>query len=177
MAGGELLLEPGEAEIARRLRAVAQQYSLGPETPVVDLTGVGAGYAFVLGGRPLGRAHFYGTWEGRVDSARYALERVPCEDRAAAWLLRFPDNPSDVSPAFTDGRLDLAADYDVVTTVVSHQYGRTFALRPPPALLGSRNAGVSALTRSGVAVGPGELLSHGSGVRARGGTPRSGRRQ
>ncbi|MBD3782917.1 MAG: hypothetical protein IE926_08185 [Micrococcales bacterium] len=135
VASGTLLLPADEAAVATRLHGLADEEGISADTPVVDLTGVGAGYAFELGGHPLGRAHLYGTWAGGVESARYALDRVPCREHAAAYLLYAPDNPSDVSAAFTRGRLDLHRDYTAVDRFPSRQFGRTVeisVLRPGP---------------------------------------------
>jgi hypothetical protein len=113
VAGGTLGLPPAEAQVAASLNEVARREGLTPDTPVVDLTGVSPGYAFQLGGRPLGRESFMGIFPGAPEAAAYALSQVPCADRARAWVLWARDNPWGV-----DGKVDLGRripdDYDVV---------------------------------------------------------------
>jgi hypothetical protein len=113
VAGGALRLPPDEARVAAYLNEVASREGLSPDTPVVDLTGISPGYAFQLGGRPLGRESFMGVFPGAPDAAAFALSRVPCVDRERAWVLWASDNPWGV-----DGNVDLGRripqDYDVV---------------------------------------------------------------
>ena len=146
--GGSLVLDRDSAIIGRALRATAEREHIDQTTPVVDVTGMGAGYALILGGRPLGRAHLYGTWSGRVDSARFALSRVPCPDLATAYVIYTPSNPSDVSPALSVGApVNVLEDYTPVLEFTSHQYDRDWQmalLRPKPTLaakLGCPGAG------------------------------------
>jgi hypothetical protein len=114
--GGRLLLRPQDAAIAVLLRGAATDNRIDERTPVVDLSGMGAGYALMTAGRPLGRAHMYGYLPHSVDAARVALAAETCPDRSSAWLLYSPGNTSDISPAFTGGVLDLARDYDVMVS-------------------------------------------------------------
>lgn len=115
MAGSELLMPTDDARVLGELAQVRSRHGITRSTPVVDLTGLGPGYAFQLGGRPLGRAFFMGNFPGASDAARYALSLESCKDRASAWLLYAESNPLDVSEAFTEGKLDLAADYETIT--------------------------------------------------------------
>jgi len=135
VAGGELRLSPLDADTATKIRAVAQQYGIGPRTPVVDLSGMGAAYALMAGGRPLGRADFYGYLPGGVAAARQALARVPCFELADAWLVYSPGNDWDVSSALTRGVLDVDHDYERVLNFKTVRAGRTWPmtlLRPRP---------------------------------------------
>ncbi|WP_235531327.1 hypothetical protein [Phycicoccus sp. Soil748] len=136
--GGSVVLDHDTAVIGHALRAAAKSERMDDRTPVVDVTGMGAGYALILGGRPLGRAHLYGTWSGRVPSARFALSQVPCPDRATAYVIHAPSNPSDVSPALSVGAtVDVLEDYDTVLEFTSHQYDKDWRmalLRPRPTL-------------------------------------------
>lgn len=135
--GGRLLLHPHDAAAAVVLRGAARDYDIDERTPVVDLSGMGAGYALMTGGRPLGRAHLYSYLPHSVDAARLALASETCRDRAAAWLLYVPDNGSDLSPAFTGGVLDLSSDYDSVVGFDFVRDGATWQmqlLRPRPSV-------------------------------------------
>ena len=77
VAGGTLGLPPAEAQVAASLNEVARREGLTPDTPVVDLTGVSPGYAFQLGGRPLGRESFMGIFPGAPEAAALCAEPGP----------------------------------------------------------------------------------------------------
>lgn len=110
--GGSLQLNPSDAAAATALRQVARRDDISSATPVVDLTGVGAGYALMTGGRPLGRAHLYAYQPTSVAAARYALDRESCSARASAWLLAYRDRQAPLLPAVLVDGVDLS-DYDV----------------------------------------------------------------
>jgi hypothetical protein len=114
VAGGTLRLPPDEAVVAQDLERVSQSAGLSRETPVVDLTGISAGYAFQLGGRPLGRESFMGVFTGAPDAAAYALAQNSCQDLAKAWVLWAPDNPFDVSSKVFPGGRRIPGDYQPV---------------------------------------------------------------
>ena len=133
VSGGELLLKPEDAAVARELRRVRDEHRITDRTPVVDVTGVGAGYAYLLGGRFLGRAHFYGYLDGGRDSAAWALAQEACADRAAAWLVYSPSSDYDVSDAVRAQGVLVPEDYDEVTRFRSSQGDLTMdvqVLRP-----------------------------------------------
>jgi hypothetical protein len=113
VAGGSLGLPEAEARVATTLNDIASREGLMAETPVVDLTGISPGYAFQLGGRPLGRESFMGTFPGAPEAADYALRQVPCAERSAAWVLWANDNPWSVASSVDLGRR-VPEDYDVV---------------------------------------------------------------
>ena len=114
VAGGTLWLPAAEAAVARELNSVAQSAGLRRSTPVVDLTGISPGYAFQLGGRPLGRESFMGVFPGAPDAAAYALAQHTCQDRAEMWVLWAADNPSDVSTKVDLGGRLLPGSYEEV---------------------------------------------------------------
>ena len=114
VAGGTLRLPPDEAVIAQDLGRVGHSAGLTPDTPVVDLTGISAGYAFQLGGRPLGRESFMGVFPGAPDAAAYALAQNSCQDLANAWVLWAPENPFDVSAKVLLGGRRIPGDYEPV---------------------------------------------------------------
>ena len=114
VAGGMLWLPPDEAVVAQDLGRVGHSAGLTPDTPVVDLTGISAGYAFQLGGRPLGRESFMGVFPGAPDAAAYALAQNSCRDLSNAWVLWAPDNPFDVSAKVLLGGRRIPADYETV---------------------------------------------------------------
>lgn len=114
VAGGRLRLLPQDAHAAEVLGRASRTFGLR-DVPVVDLSGMGAGYAVMTDGRPLGRAHMYGYLPHSIDAATMALDRESCSDLARAWVLYSPGNGSDISPAFTRNLLDLDRDYRAVT--------------------------------------------------------------
>ena len=114
VAGGTLRLPPDEAVVAQDLGRVGHSAGLSPDTPLVDLTGISAGYAFQLGGRPLGRESFMGVFPGAPDAAAYALAQNSCQDLANAWVLWAPDNPFDVSTKMRLGGRRIPGDYEPV---------------------------------------------------------------
>lgn len=114
VAGGTLRLPPEEAVVAQDLGRVGHSAGLTPDTPVVDLTGISAGYAFQLGGRPLGRESFMGVFPGAPDAAAYALAQNSCRDLANAWVLWAPGNPFDVSAKVLLGGRRIPGDYEPV---------------------------------------------------------------
>ena len=133
VAGGELLLKPEDAAVAEELRNVQVEYGITDQTPVIDVTGVGAGYAYLLGGRFLGRAHFYGYLDGAPASAKWALGRESCANRAAAWLVYSPTSPFDVSEVVRVEGVLVPDDYEQVTGFRSSQGDLTIdvhVLRP-----------------------------------------------
>ncbi|MBT9255919.1 hypothetical protein KMZ32_10575 [Phycicoccus sp. MAQZ13P-2] len=137
--GGSLLVPADQAAVLGRLRDLSRRDGVLDDTPVVDLTGSGAAYALALGGRPLGRAHFYTAWSGGVDSARTALARVPCDDRARAWLVVPAGDPPPLAAAWTDDWSATRRGYGTADTFTGYARGagRRFAiLRPGPAVAG-----------------------------------------
>ena len=120
--GGEIAVIPAEAGPMDRLAELRREYHL-EDQPSIDLTGFATGYQLQLGTRPLGHASFFGFFEGADRSARAALAKEPCRDRARAWLLYARDNPLDVSEALTSGTtLDLERDYQQVARFTAVPY-------------------------------------------------------
>lgn len=139
VGGDSLMLSAGDASVMSALSGVRDE-GVAPGTPVLDLTGVGAGYRYQLGAGSLGRASFFGEFPGAEQAAEYALSWETCADRARAVVLYAPDNPADVSRALTLGVLDLSRDYDRIA-VFSPTQGppewrtlRVEVLRPRPSV-------------------------------------------
>ena len=135
--GGQLLLHPHDAVAAAVLRRAARAYGIDETTPVLDVSGMGAGYALMTGGRPLGRAHHYSYLPNSLEAARRAIAAETCEDREKAWLLYAPDNGSDLSRAFTGDLLGVSQDYEPVAGFDFVRDGDTWhmqLLRPRPSV-------------------------------------------
>ncbi|MBM6400938.1 hypothetical protein [Phycicoccus sonneratiae] len=114
---GTLDVTPEAAAVLGPLHEVARRGGIDDRTPVVDLTGTQASVALALGGPPLGRAHFYTSWNGGVDSARAALGRVPCTERARAWLVVPASGTPSLAEAWSADWARVAEAY-----VVAHRY-------------------------------------------------------
>ena len=138
VAGGTLLLPPEEASAATALNNTADREELTPATPVIDLTGIAPGYAFQLGGRPVGRESFMGVFPGAPEAAAYAISKASCEDQRDAWLLWSPDNPWGVSRDVRIPGRRIPEDYQVLGEFVPVQGPapwrkvRVQVLRPSP---------------------------------------------
>lgn len=136
--GGVLALRPEDALIAHELNMLAEREGIDSETPVVDLSGVGAGWALALGGHPVGRSHLYTTWGGRLDSARYALAQVPCIEISNAYLIYAANDSTGTARALEDAwGVSVPQDYAQVLAFKDVRYGRTWdmrVLRPGPAV-------------------------------------------
>jgi hypothetical protein len=114
VAGGQLRLGGEDARLAARLNALAEREKITHSTPILDLSGVAAGYAFQLGGRPVGRAGFFPTVGGAMGQADAALSRTPCTDLRNAWVLTSAGSNFDLSGVLAKRGLDLRRDYVTV---------------------------------------------------------------
>ncbi len=114
IAGGTVRLTPERAAVAREITALRERAQIGPDTPLIDLTGVGAGYVLQLGGRPLGRAFLIGAFPGGAEAAAYSLRLEGCTDRARAVVLYAPLSPWSTAGGFLgQNALDPERDYEV----------------------------------------------------------------
>ncbi|GAA4724920.1 hypothetical protein GCM10025782_23750 [Pedococcus ginsenosidimutans] len=129
VGGGTLLLRPDDATAAQLIHDAARRGGLGPDTPVVDLTGVGAGYAFLAGGRPIGRAHLYADLPDSLAAARVSLDSASCGERARAWVVTAPSMGTGITPALTRGRVSFADDYEVMARFTSRQARGTWEIQ------------------------------------------------
>lgn len=120
VAGGSLRLDPETAAVMTMLHEVAAREGVTRDTPVVDLSGMGAGYALGLGGRPLGRAHFYAFRDGNP-SAAFALSMVPCIQRAGAWLV--VADVEGIRPAWAEDWGAARATYRAAASFSALRYG------------------------------------------------------
>lgn len=138
VAGGSLLMTPQRAAVAQQIEALRRAEGITRETPIIDLTGTGAGYVLQLGGRPLGRAFLIGAFEGGADAARYSLGLESCRDRAAAYLLYAPDSRWSTAAGFLDASgLDAGADYVTAGAFTDVTPAGTMAIslmRPTPSV-------------------------------------------
>jgi hypothetical protein len=126
--GGTLYLEADTAETARDLRRLGRERGITAGTPVIDVSGVGPGYAMMLGGRFLGRAHLFSVWQGGATSAAHVLDQVSCTDLASAWVI-YADNDPGVSSALTDRGLELGRDYEQAFAFTVARHNRSKDLR------------------------------------------------
>ena len=138
VAGGSLLMTPQRAAVAQQIEALRRAEGITRETPIIDLTGTGAGYVLQLGGRPLGRAFLIGAFEGGADASRYSLGLESCRDRAAAYLVYAPDSRWSTAAGFLDSSgLAAGADYVPAGTFTDVTPAGTMAIslmRPTPSV-------------------------------------------
>lgn len=91
--GTRLEVSPDYASYLTGLSDIARKAGLNPGDGVIDLTGYYPGSLFAIGAKPLGRAWFIGGLPGSTKVAVAALDMVPCQDLAQAWLLLQPRGP------------------------------------------------------------------------------------
>jgi hypothetical protein len=144
LLGGHLMVSPETADLLDQLTALSDTYGLA-DRPSVDLTGYGAGYQLVLGTRPLGRASFFGTFDGAERGAAAALARESCDDLRSAVVLYADHNPLSVASAASTVGLDLGSGYRTIftfhpthgTAPIREQTIRVLLPDPAPANAGS----------------------------------------
>jgi hypothetical protein len=128
VAGGTLHLRPETARIFHGLHDSAEANGLDDQA-VVDLSGVGAGYAFALGAPPLGRAHLFSTWSGHEVSARWALSQTNCRDRERAWLIVGTNPESRLGRAWSADWPETLSQYESVYEFSDVRYRATLHFR------------------------------------------------
>jgi len=142
--GGTLDVAPAAAAALGPLHEVALRGGLDERTPVVDLSGTEPAAALVLGGPPLGRAHLYTAWSGGVESARLALSKVSCQERARAWVIVPASGTPPLADAWATDWSRAVGEYEV-----AHRYpgfarsARTelLVLRPGPGVAAALGCG------------------------------------
>lgn len=92
-----LLSEPNAAFLSKAMNMTsAAGFKEG--TPMIDMTGRSPGVLHVLKAENLGQAWTIGGYPGSLDLAVAALQRVPCEKFAVAWLLQEEKGRGRISP-------------------------------------------------------------------------------
>ena len=103
-----LVLSEGYATYINAAVDGAREAGLGVATPMLDLSGQSPGILYALGAENIGQAWTIGGYPGSLRLAGAALEHVPCEKIAAAWVLLEPDGPRSIS---SELMFDLGADF------------------------------------------------------------------
>ncbi|WP_037088177.1 hypothetical protein [Neorhizobium vignae] len=88
-----LILSSGYASYINDALATVQNGGFRLGTPVIDLSGQSPGILYAIGAKSVGLAWIIGGYPGSLQLARAALDRVPCEEIAKAWVLLEPDGP------------------------------------------------------------------------------------
>ncbi len=91
--GTRLILPPQTAEYLRTAARIAGNAGFERGTPIIDLTGHSPGTVFALGAIAIGQPWMIGGYKGSGSLASMVLDRAPCEDLAAAWVLIEPEGP------------------------------------------------------------------------------------
>ena len=113
------LVVSGEfADYIRQLGELATGAGFKTSDPVIDLTGRSPGALFALGAKSTGQPWMIGGYSGSDDLAKAALDRVPCEELARAWILSEPAGPRRLSASVLHGYgIDVPRDFTGVGTV------------------------------------------------------------
>jgi hypothetical protein len=100
------------------LQKTALNAGFQPGDVVIDMTGFYAASLFALGAKPVGSAWLIGGWKGAEAAAQAALDLVPCEQMAKAWLLVSPSGPIHLpDDVLVRYGLQPAANYESVGTI------------------------------------------------------------
>jgi len=91
-----LILSTGYAKYFEDAKSAAHHAGFRPGSPVIDLTGQSPGILYALKAENIGQAWTIGGYQGSLKLAIAALNRVPCEKIAAAWVLFEPDGPRGI---------------------------------------------------------------------------------
>lgn len=92
-AGSRLTLSQGFARYITEAQAAARDAGFVRATPMIDLTGQSPGVLYAIGAESIGQAWTIGGYPGSLGLARAALNLVPCEKIASAWVLFENEGP------------------------------------------------------------------------------------
>lgn len=111
------------AEIAA-IDSMARADGFVRQQPVLDLTGDGPGFVFLLRGRPLGVAWLSGGYPGTEVAATRLLTRLPLDALRNTWLLTSTANPRRILgwQRVLERRLGAGAYEKVSTTPIRSSY-------------------------------------------------------
>jgi energy-coupling factor transporter transmembrane protein EcfT len=91
-----LVLSSGYASYINDALATVQSGGFRLGTPVIDLSGQSPGILYAIGAKSVGLAWIIGGYPGSLQLAKAALDRVPCEEIANAWVLLEPNGPRSI---------------------------------------------------------------------------------
>ena len=108
----QLVMSQDSVIYLARLKQAAMEAGFKPGTPMIDMTGHSPGSLYALGAEAIGQAWTIGGYSGSEQQAAHYLDRVPCQQLAAAWILAEPDGPRNLSPQMLSRYgMDLQNDY------------------------------------------------------------------
>lgn len=112
ISGSRIVLSDGYADYINTAGTVAHDAGWLPGTPIVDLSGESPGLLQALGAVNLGLPWLIGGYPGSEAYVGAALDLVPCDSLAAAWILTEPGGARSI-PARVMARygVDLASHY------------------------------------------------------------------
>lgn len=91
-----LILSRGYATYINEAEAAARNGGFTSGTPVIDLSGQSPGILYAIGAESIGQAWTIGGYPGSLSLAKAALDHVPCEKIAKAWVLFEPGGPRSI---------------------------------------------------------------------------------
>jgi hypothetical protein len=113
--GSTLLLGPHYATYFQDLERISNAAGFAAGTPVIDLTGTSAASLFAMRAKAIGLPWLIGGYPGSERLAVLSLQKVPCRDLKAAWLLAEPEGPRRLPDSVLKQlHLDLDRDYIAV---------------------------------------------------------------
>jgi hypothetical protein len=132
-----ILVDPAMQNEAERMRSTARAAGMVAGDTLIDLTGDGPGWLFLLDARPPGAAWLIGGYPGSRPAALASLRRLPPTTLRRSWVLSSDDNPRviDHSPRWLLG-IDPTLRYrEVVMVPVQRRYSPRGTPDPTPASL------------------------------------------
>lgn len=110
----ELVLSQDFSDYLRQARKAATREGFQTGMPMIDLTGHYPGTLYALGATTLGEVWAAGGYKGSNNFATTALDREPCAEISAAWVLTEPSGPRALSPTIMSRYgIDLQRDYEI----------------------------------------------------------------
>lgn len=120
--GNRLAVAPDLAKYIGGLRKLAADAGFKAGTPIIDLTGISPGVAYILDGTAPGAPWLLGGYAGSAAFVTAVLDAVPCTEIARSWVLISHDQRGGLSGKLLRRYgIDLDHDYEDLG----------FAIRPP----------------------------------------------
>lgn len=131
VGGSKLLLDDGFARYFNEIAKLTEHVGFTAGTPMIDLTGHSPTVLYAIGAKPIGEAWIIGGYPGSDRVAEEALERVPCAELEAAWLLVEPGGSHSISPTVIHHfGMNVDTDYEVVGEITTAADSGFFGQKP-----------------------------------------------
>jgi hypothetical protein len=129
-----ILVDPAMKRDIGALRAAARSAGFEPGTTLIDLTGDGPGWVYLLDARPPGVPWIIGGYAGSAVVAEALLKRLPADRLRGSWVLTADRNPRSIaeSPDWLH-RIDPSLRHRQVAAVtVQRRYSFSPVVDPAP---------------------------------------------